>query len=109
MSSRHVIFVSIHHQQTIIIMPRPTEEEVRSYIENVIDVEETFPSPNREHAVKAFYEKFFPETEFEDDISLRPGDQFCLNQDGSAMINRADGRTEEFYPEDGWVSIRIDV
>lgn len=90
-------------------MPRPTEEEVLSYIQNVIDVEEVFPSPNREHAVKAFYETFYPESEFEEGVTLHPGDQFCINPDGSAEIRRKDGSSQEFYPEDGKVSVKIEL
>lgn len=90
-------------------MTRPTEDQVQRYIDNVLDIEHVFPSDNREHAVKAFFDTFFPNTEFDDDVTLRPGDQFCINQDGSAIITREGGSQEQFYPEDGQIVIKINI
>ncbi len=89
-------------------MGKPTEDQVKHFIENVIGIEETFPTPNHEWVIEKFFETFFPHEEPVEAVQLCPGEQFCIGPDGSATINRIGGREEKFYPEGGKMSIRIE-
>jgi len=55
-------------------------------------------------AVDAFFARLAQESS---DVSLSPGDSFCINADGSAVVTRSNGTEETFYPEDGKVVVKF--
>jgi hypothetical protein len=99
-----MLFLRIN-QQTEIIM---TKEQFDHFIDGVVGLEDIFPT-NNQYPYETLMKMVGQPAETYEYLQLAPGDQFCINPDGSAQVTRADGHLERFFPESGWMSIKINV